>query len=855
MLALVRIALKRPYTFVVMAMFIVIFGVMAWVRSPVDIFPAIRIPVVAVVFTYNGLPPEDMSGRIVYYYERTALAEVDDIEHVESQSMANYGVVKIFFQPNVNLAVALAQITAVSQTELKHMPPGLTPPYVLVFNASSVPVIQLALSSDKLSQAKIFDNAQNFIRPQLATVAGAAVPSPYGGERRQVQIDVDPEKLHSYGLSADDVVRALGRQDQITPVGTQKIGDKEYVVHLNNSPDTVEALNFLPIKTVNGATVRIGEVAYAHDSSPPQINMVRVDGSNAVLMTILKAGSASTLDVINGVKKMMPRLHDLLPDSVHLLAVGDQAPFVESAINSVVFEGVLAASLTGLMILIFLGSWRSTVIIIISIPLAILTSVALLAATGENINVMTLGGLALAVGILVDDATVTIENINYQLEQKKEIEAAIMDGARQIVIPATVSLLAISIVFVPMFSLGGVSGYLFRPMAKAVVFALIGSYVLSRTLVPTMANYLLAGHAHDPDAEPRTIFGRFQHGFERYFEDARQGYSRILSAAMRSRTVFVSGYVTFALASLILVPFLGQNFFPDVETVQIRLHVRGPTGLRIEETGKLFTRVEDAIRETAGAKAVASMVDNIGLPISGTNLAYSNSGTIGSADGDILITLQNGQEKKTEELIKTLREKLPILFPGVTFSFLPADIVTQILNFGLPAPIDVQVVGRNEAGNRDVAAKILKKIQFITGIADARIQQPADQPTINVDVDRVLANRLGLTKEDITHSLQITLAGSIQTQPLFWLDRRNGVSHPVVTQMPQYWMASLSDLAQVPASTGKSSTNSRRSSDDQSWRERRGGLPLFGSARDRHLRDQFGARSWRGRRRCAARHR
>jgi multidrug efflux pump subunit AcrB len=804
MLALVRIALKRPYTFVVMAMFIVIFGVMAWVRSPVDIFPAIRIPVVAVVFTYNGLPPEDMSGRIVYYYERTALAEVDDIEHVESQSMANYGVVKIFFQPNVNLAVALAQITAVSQTELKHMPPGLTPPYVLVFNASSVPVIQLALSSDKLSQAKIFDSAQNFIRPQLATVAGAAVPSPYGGDRRQVQIDVDPEKLHSYGLSADDVVRALGRQDQITPVGTQKIGDKEYVVHLNDSPDTVEALNFLPVKTVNGATVRIGDVAYAHDSSPPQINMVRVDGSNAVLMTILKAGSASTLDVINGVKTMMPRLHDLLPDSVRLLAVGDQAPFVEAAVHSVVFEGVLAATLTGLMILVFLGSWRSTVIIIISIPLAVLTSVALLAATGENINVMTLGGLALAVGILVDDATVTIENINYQLEQKKEIEAAIMDGARQIVIPATVSLLSISIVFVPMFSLGGVSGYLFRPMAKAVVFAMIGSYLLSRTLVPTMANYLLAGHAHDPDAEPRTIFGRFQHGFERYFEAARQGYSRTLSAAMRSRTVFVSGFMTFALASLILVPFLGQNFFPNVETVQIRLHVRGPTGLRIEETGKLFTRVEDAIRETAGANSVASMVDNIGLPISGTNLAYSNSGTIGSADGDILITLQKGQEKKTEELIKTLREKLPILFPGVTFSFLPADIVTQILNFGLPAPIDVQVVGRNEAGNRAVAAKILKKIQFITGIADARIQQPADQPTINVNVDRVLANRLGLTEEDITHSLQITLAGSIQTQPLFWLDRRNGVSHPVVTQMPQYWMASLDDLARVPASAGKS---------------------------------------------------
>ena len=805
MLALVRIALKRPYTFVVMAIFIVIFGALAWIRSPVDIFPAIRIPVVAVVFTYNGLPPDEMSGRIVYYYERSALAEVDDIEHVESQSMGSYGVVKIFFQPNVDLAVALAQITAVSQTELKRMPPGLTPPYVLVFNASSVPVIQLALSSDKLSQSRIYDNAQNFIRPQLATVAGAAVPSPYGGARRQVQIDVDPQKLRSYGLSAADVVQAIGRQDLITPVGTQKIGEKEYVVHLNDSPDTVEALNFLPIKTVNGATVRVGDVALVHDSHPPQINMVRVNGVNAVLMTILKAGSASTLDVIHGVKQLMPRLRELLPESVKLTAVGDQSVFVESAVHSVIFEGVLAATLTGLMILIFLGSWRSTVIIIISIPLAVLTSVALLAATGENINVMTLGGLALAVGILVDDATVTIENINYQLEQKKEIEAAIMDGARQIVLPATVSLLCICIVFVPMFSLGGISGYLFRPMAKAVIFALMGSYLLSRTLVPTMANYLLAGHAHDPDAAPRSLFGRFQHGFEHRFEAVRQSYARTLQAAMGARAAFIVLFLGFALVSLALVPFLGQNFFPSVETVQLRLHVRGPTGLRIEETGRLFTRIETAIGDVAGQGAVASMVDNIGMPVSGTNLAYSNSGTIGSADGDILITLEKGQEERSEALVKILREKLPLLFPGVSFSFLPADIVTQILNFGLPAPIDVQIVGKNQEGNRALAAKLLKKIQLIPGIADARIQQPNDQPTINVDVDRVLADRLGLSEKDIMTSLQITLAGSIQTQPLFWLDPRNGVSHPVVTQTPQYWMQSLSDLERVPASSGHSS--------------------------------------------------
>ncbi|MCI4679392.1 efflux RND transporter permease subunit [Rhodoblastus acidophilus] len=804
MLALVSIALKRPYTFVVMAMLIVIFGVLSWVRTPVDIFPAIRIPVVAVVWSYNGLPPEDMSGRVIYYYERTLSSQVNDIEHIESQSLAGYGVVKVFFQPTVNINAALAQITAASQTVLKLLPPGITPPYVLSFNASSVPVIQLALSSSSLPQSKIFDFGQNLIRPQLATVAGAAVPSPYGGKVRQVQIDVDQAKLRAYGLSPDDVVRAVGNQDLIIPVGTQKIGDKEYVVHLNDSPKTVPELNQLPIRTVDGATVRVGDVAYAHDSFPPQINMVRVDGSNAVLMTILKAGSASTLDVINGVKALLPRVREMLPAALKLVAVGDQSPFVENAVHSVIFEGVLAAALTGLMILIFLGSWRSTVIIIISIPLAILTSVTLLAATGENINVMTLGGLALAVGILVDDATVTIENINFQLEQKKEIEAAIMDGARQIVIPATVSLLCICIVFVPMFSLGGISGYLFRPMAKAVIFALMGSYLLSRTLVPTMANYLLAGHAHDPDAPARTIFGRFQHGFERRFAATRRGYEGVLVAAMRRRKIFIAGFLGFVAVSLALVPTLGQNFFPAVETVQMKLHVRGPTGLRIEETGRLFSRVESAIKEIVGPGVISSMVDNIGLPISGINMAYSNSGTIGSADGDILITLEDGKEKDSGKLVRKLRENLPELFPEATFSFLPADIVTQILNFGLPAPIDVQVIGNNQVANRALANRLLKRIAQVPGVADARIQQPADQPTINVDVNRILANRLGVSEKDIATSMLITLAGSIQTSPVFWLNPKNGVSYPVVVQTPQYWMKSLQDLARIPVSLGKS---------------------------------------------------
>ncbi|WP_294536895.1 efflux RND transporter permease subunit [uncultured Rhodoblastus sp.] len=804
MLALVRIALNRPYTFVVMAMLIVIFGVIAWIRTPTDIFPAIRIPVVAVVWTYNGLPPDDMSGRIVYYYERAVSSAVNDIEHMESQSLSGYGVVKIFFQPTVDINAALAQIGAVSQTVLKQLPPGITPPYVLTFNASSVPVIQLALSSETISEAKIFDAAQNQIRPQLATVAGAAVPSPYGGKVRQVQIDVDQAKLRSYGLSAQDVVAAVGQQDLIIPVGAQKIGGKEYVIQLNDSPERIEEMGYLPIRSVDGATVRIGDVAHVHDSYPPQTNIVRVDGVNAVLMTIVKAGSASTLDVINGVKGLLPRLREILPPEIKLVAVGDQSGFVQNAVSSVIFEGALAATLTGLMILVFLGSWRSTVIIIVSIPLAIFGSIAGLAATGENINVMTLGGLALAVGILVDDATVTIENINFQLEQKKEIESAIMDGARQIVIPATVSLLCICIVFVPMFGLGGISGYLFRPMAKAVIFALVGSYILSRTLVPTMANYLLGGHVHDHDSPPRGFFGRFQRGFERRFEAARQAYARLLGAAMLLRWKFVIAFLGFCLASFALFPLLGQNFFPNIEGVQLKLHVRGPTGLRIEETGRLVKRVETAIGEVAGPKVVASMVDNIGLPVSGTSMAYNNTGTIGAADADILITLEEGQEKTSEALVERLREKLPQSFPGVTFAFLPADIVTQILNFGLPAPIDVQVIGSDTTANRAHAARLLRRIAQVTGVADARIQQPGDAPTIRVDVDRLQASRLGFSMKDIATSMQITLAGSIQTNPVFWLNPKNGVSYPVVTQTPQYWMESLDDLARIPASQGKS---------------------------------------------------
>ena len=804
MLAIVRIALQRPYTFVVLAMLILVFGVLSWFRTPTDIFPDIGIPVVSAVWTYNGLPPEEMSGRIVYYYERTLSSQVNDIQHIESQSLPGYGVVKIFFQPKVNINTAIAQITAASQTVLKLLPPGVTPPYVLVFNASSVPVLQLALSSKTLSQSELSDYAQNFIRPQLATVAGAAVPSPYGGKIRQVQVDIDPQKLQSYKVSAADVVSALSNENLITPVGTQKIGLSEYIVSLNDAPSAIAELNDLPIRKVDGAVIYMRDVAHVHDGSPPQTNIVRVDGSKAVLMTIQKAGSASTLDVIKGVKTLLPKIRAGLPKSLELTVVGDQSAFVNEAVSGVLREGLIAAALTGLMILIFLGSWRSTLIITVSIPLAILFSVAVLSALGETINVMTLGGLALAVGILVDDATVTIENINYHLEQGKEITPAIMDGARQIVIPATVSLLCICIVFVPMFSLGGIAGFLFRPLAEAVVFALIGSYVLSRTLVPTMANYLLkdaGGHGgHESKAPSRNPLVRFQQGFERRFEAIRSGYVAILIGALGNRRRFIIGFLAVVLVSFVLLPFLGQNFFPAVESAQIKLHVRAPTGTRIEQVAGQIDKVEQRLREVVPPDAVDSIVDNIGLPISGINIAYGNSGTIGVTDTDILITMKPEYAAKADEIVRSLREDLPRSFPGTQFAFLPADIVSQILNFGLPAPIDVQVIGNKTEENRAYAEKIYKRIREVPGAADTRIQQVTNAPTLNVDVDRSIANLTGVTERDVATSLQVTLAGSIQTAPTFWLNPKNGVSYPIVVQAPQYWMDTLSDLDNVSVS-------------------------------------------------------
>ena len=798
MLAIVRIALSRPYTFVVMAMLILIFGILSWFKTPTDIFPDIGIPVVSAVWTYNGLPPEDMSGRIIYYYERTLTSQVNDIQHIESQSLSGYGVVKIFFQPSVNINTAIAQITAASQTVLKLLPQGVTPPYVLVFNASSVPIIQLALSSATLSQAELADFAQNFIRPQLATVAGAAVPSPYGGKIKQVSVDLNPVKMQSYGVSASDVVNALAEENQITPVGTEKIGRFEYIVSLNDAPKEIDKLNDLPLKSVGGTIVYMRDVAFVHNGSPPQTNIVRVDGKKAVLMTIQKAGSASTLDVINGVKALLPKIKAGLPKSLELSAVGDQSGFVNDAVSGVLREGVIAATLTGLMILIFLGSWRSTIIIMISIPLAILFSIAVLSALGQTINVMTLGGLALAVGILVDDGTVTIENINWHLEHGKPIESAIMDGARQIVVPATVSLLAICIVFVPMFSLGGISGFLFKPLAEAVVFALIGSYILSRTLVPTMAKYLLANvhhHEHSAPLPPtRNPLVAFQRAFERSFEALRAGYQRLLITALGASKRFVVGFLAFVVVSFALVPFLGQNFFPNVPSAQIKLHVRAPAGTRIEEVAKEIDQVETVVRHVIPSADIDTIVDNIGMPISGINVAYGNSGTIGVIDSDVLVSLSPGVEEKTDGYINTLRETLPRLFPGSTFAFLPADIVSQILNFGLPAPIDVQVIGNKGDENRAYANMIFRKIARVPGIADPRIQQVYNSPTLAVDVDRSLANQIGLTEKNVTTNMQVNLAGSMQTNPTFWLNPKNGVSYPIVVQTPQYWLDSMGDL-------------------------------------------------------------
>jgi CzcA family heavy metal efflux pump len=809
MLGLVRIALRRPYTFVVLAIFILIIGPLSAMKTPTDIFPDIRIPVISVVWQYTGLPPDQMVGRITSPFERTLTTTVNDVEHIEAESVAGFGIIKIFFQPGVNISTANAQVTAVAQTQLRQLPPGTTPPLILNYNASTVPIIQLALSGKGLTEQNLGDLGLNAVRPVLTTVAGAAIPYPFGGKTRQVQIDVDPVAMQARGLSAQDVANALAGQNLITPVGTEKIGDYEYTLQLNDAPSQIKALGDLPIKAANGTTVYIRDIANVRDGSPPQTNIVHVNGKRSVLMSVLKNGSVSTLGIISGIKAQVAAGKASWPDNLQIDAIGDQSLFVRAAISGVAREGVIAAVLTSLMILLFLGSWRSTIIIATSIPLAILGSIATLSALGETLNIMTLGGLALAVGILVDDATVTIENINWHLEQGKEVETAILDGAAQIVTPAFVSLLCICIVFVPMFFLSGVARFLFVPMAEAVIFAMISSFILSRTLVPTMAKYLLKQHVqgeHEHESKSPGPLGRFQRGFEARFEKVRAKYHGLLELALTHRRPFVTGFLGFVLLSFALVPFLGRNFFPSVDSGQILMHVRAPVGVRVEKTAQIFANVEGAIREIIPPADLGTVVDNMGLPVSGINTAYNNTGTVGSQDGDIQIALNEGH-RPTDEYVREMREKLPREFPGVTFSFPPADIISQILNFGSPAPIDLQIRGNNLDANFAYADRILSQVRDVPGVVDARIAQSHANPTFNVDVDRTRAQLLGITERDVTNSMVVNLAGSSQVAPTFWLNNANGVSYPIVMQTPQYSLDSLSALQNLPITASGGGTS------------------------------------------------
>jgi CzcA family heavy metal efflux pump len=799
MIALVRIALTRPYTFVVLALLLVLIGPLAALRTPTDIFPDIRIPVIGVVWNYTGLPPDQMAGRIVTPFQRALTTTVNDIEHIVANSYNGIGIIKIFFQPNVNIQTANAQVTAISQTLIKQMPPGATPPLILNYSASTVPIIQVALSGEGLTEQNLADIGINQLRTPLVTVPGAAIPYPFGGKQRQVTIDLNSIALQARGLSGQDVANALAAQNLITPVGTQKIGGFEYVIQLNNSPLRMEDLGNLPIKTVNGAMVYVRDVASVRDGNPPQTNIVHVDGNRSVLMMVLKAGSISTLDIIAGIKQKVIDVKDSLPEGLKIGFIADQSLFVRGAISGVANEGIIAALLTSVMILLFLGSWRSTVIIAVSIPLSVLGAIIMLSAIGETLNIMTLGGLALAVGILVDDATVTIENINYHLEQGKPVEQSIMDGANQIVTPAFVSLLCICIVFVPMFFLQGVARFLFVPMAEAVMFAMIWSFLLSRTLVPTMAKYLLQPHVHHEGERPRSRnpLVRFQRGFEASFERFRSGYRDLLALALTRRPIFVIGFLCLVGASFALVPFLGRNFFPSVDAGGILMHVRTQVGTRVEESANQLADVQKAIRKIIPPGEIETMADNIGMPISGINMTYNNTGVIGPADGDIQIKLKEGH-RPTEEYVTALREQLPRLFPGMTFAFLPADIVSQILNFGAPAPIDLQIRGANMVENFAYANKLLSRIKRIPGIADARIQQSPNNPGFNIDVDRTRAQYVGLTERDVTNSLVVNLAGSSQVAPTYYLNPDNGVSYSIVMQTPQYQIDSLNALQTLP---------------------------------------------------------
>jgi CzcA family heavy metal efflux pump len=793
---IVRVALDRPYTFIVLALLILILSVVMILRTPTDIFPNINIPVVAVAWQYTGMNPEELEGRLTSTYERLLTTTVDNVEHIESTTVNGQAIVKIYLQRGADLATANAQVTAISQTVLRQLPPGTLPPLIINYSASSVPILQLGVSGPGLSEQQLNDLSQNFLRPQLVTVPGAVIPYSYGGKQRQVMIDLNEPLIQSKGLSPQDILNAVQQQNVISPSGTAKIGPFEYDVRANFAPKTVPELNDLPVKVVGDSTIYLRDVANVRDGFAPQTNIVRQDGRRGALVTILKAGNASTIDVVKGIREVLPRAAQTLPPELKIVPLADQSIFVRGAVSGVIREAVIAACLTGLMILLFLGSWRSTLIIAISIPLSILTSVMILSFLGETINVMTLGGLALAVGILVDDATVTIENIERYFEEGHAQRDAILEGAAQIAVPALVSTLCICIVFLPMFMLAGVPRYLFVPFAEAVVFAMLASYILSRTLVPTLAMYLLKAK-EEHARRSRNPLVQFQRAFERRFERLRNTYRAGLTVLVHRRAVFIPAFLLGCLAVFLLLPFLGRDFFPSTDNGQFILHLRAKSGTRIEETAKLCDQVEGSIRREVPNQEMDNILDNIGLPYSSINYMHATSGVIGAGDADILVSLKE-KHHPTADYVQRLREKLPREFPGTTFYFLPADIVTQVLNFGLPAPIDVQIEGSDIDANREAAGRMLQEITAVPGVADAHIQQAFDYPAFDITVDRTKAAQAGYAERDVANSLLNSLSGSFQITPTFFLNWNNGVSYNLVTQTPQYEVQSLQDLENTP---------------------------------------------------------
>jgi multidrug efflux pump subunit AcrB len=805
---IVRLALRRPYTFVVMSLAILLLGITAIVTMPVDIFPFIDIPVISVIWSYNGISPDEMEKRVVTIFERSMTTTVNDIEHIESQSYAGVAVIRVYFQPKAKAEMAMAQITAMAQSITRGMPPGIFPPAILKYDASSVPVLQLGLESKTLSEQAIQDLGQNFIRTPLATVQGAAVPSPYGGKYRQIVVDLDPNQMYAKQVSATDVSNAVNLQSLILPAGTIKIGDREYQVQLNSSPVVLAEMNNLPVKTVNGATVYLKDVANVRDGYGVQTNIVRTNGTRGVLLVIMRNGQASTLDIVNSVKKALPKILAAMPKELTIRQLFDQSVFVKAAISGVLKESISAAILTGLMILLFLGSWRSTVIVCISIPLSILTSLIILNLMGQTINVMTLGGLALAVGILVDDATVEIENTHRNLAMRKPLVRAVLDGAMQIAVPALVSTLSICIVFVPVLLLTGAAKYLFTPLALAVVFAMLASYMLSRTLIPTMVHYLLkvevemyrsGEHGEGATASGHSLIWRVHFAFNRRFERLRAAYTGLLDWALDHRAGVLTGFMTFALGSLGLVFLVGRDFFPTVDSGQIRLHARAPAGTRIEKTEMVFAGIENAIRAVIPARELDTILDNIGLPAGGFNLGFSDNPTISSGDGDILISLKP-EHSSTTIYTDRLRKQLNEKFPDVLFFFEAANITNQILNFGLPAPIDVQITGRDATPNYKVAQELARRIAKIPGAADVHVHQVVDAPELRVNVDRTKAGQIGLTQRDVANSLLISLAGSGQVAPNQWLNWANGVNYQILVQTPQYKINSVDALMRTPVS-------------------------------------------------------